>query len=360
MPNDDRRQSELRSFDNTKAGVKGLVDGGAFVIPQIFVHPPHHLDGITAKSCLSQQVPVIDLDGFNKDPQRHKAILEEILRASRTWGFFQVVNHGISTSTLEATLDGVRRFHEQDVETKKKYYTRDYTRKMLYNSNHDLYTSPAVCWRDSFNVIVEPGPLEPEELPEVCRDILSRYSKEVIELGTNLFKLLSEALGLDPNHLIDIDCAQTLALFGHYYPACPEPEHTLGTRKHSDYSFLTILLQDNLGGLQVQHQGEWVNIVPLAGALVVNIGDLLQLVSNDKLRSVEHRVVVNRRGPRVSMAAFFGRDTVGVNSRSYGPIGELLSEENPPKYRATTIRGYTSYFHNKGGDGISPLKHLEL
>lgn len=92
-----------------------------------------------------------------------------------------------------------------------------------------------------------------------------------------MIELLAEALGLPSNVLIDMDCmkAQTLAL--HYYPPCPQPELTVGATKHSDPSFITILLQDHIGGLQVLHQDHWVDVVPLHGALVVNVGDLLQV-----------------------------------------------------------------------------------
>lgn len=85
-----------------------------------------------------------------------------------------------------------------------------------------------------------------------------------------------------------------------------------------------------------------------------------QLISNDKVKSVEHRVLASHSGPRLSVAAFFGRDTTGVNSRVYGPIEELISEDNPPKYRATTIKGYTSYVRDKGVDGTSALQNFEL
>ncbi|XP_024032549.1 1-aminocyclopropane-1-carboxylate oxidase homolog 1-like, partial [Morus notabilis] len=273
------RASELKAFDETKAGVKGLVDSGVTEIPRIFHHPSDNdFEEIYVSSGDSQfSIPVIDLGGLTtEDSVKRKEIVERIREASENWGFFQTVNHGIPESVLEEMKDGIRRFHEQETEMKKVFYTRDPTKPVVYNSNFDLYSAPAANWRDTFALMFHNSPPNPQDLPIILRDILLEYSRQVRRVGILLFELLSEAIGLNPNHLNGIDCGEGLAILGHYYPACPQPELTFGTTVHADADFITILLQDHIGGLQVLHQGKWIDIAPEPGALVVNIGDLLQ------------------------------------------------------------------------------------
>ncbi|RVW17926.1 1-aminocyclopropane-1-carboxylate oxidase-like 1 [Vitis vinifera] len=273
------RKSELIAFDDSKAGVKGLVDAGVAKIP--------HLEGV------------------NSDAILRAKIIDKVRNACEIWGIFQIVNHGILKSVLEEMIKGIRRFNEQDTEVKKEFYTRDSSKKVKFVSNSDLFQAPAATWKDSFSCIITPNPPDPTDMPAVCRDIIMEYSKQVKMLANTLFELVAEALGLNSNHLKDMECAEGLFLVSHYYPACPEPELTMGTKTHTDPTFLTVLLQDQVGGLQVLHEKQWVNVNPVPGALVINTGDLLQLVSNDMFRSAKHRVLANHKGQEYQWAAFF-------------------------------------------------------
>ncbi|CAN1131100.1 1-aminocyclopropane-1-carboxylate oxidase homolog 3 [Linum perenne] len=344
------RKSELKAFDETKRGVKGLVDAGITRIPRIFHTPqrPSSDDGRRGGFIF----PIIDLGG--------KEIVGRIMEASATWGFFQVVNHGISATVLEDMLNGARSFFEQDYEEKKEFYSRDFSKKIGYYTNFYLYNSPFIDWRDTIYFNMAPHSPSPQELPRVCREIVTDYSKEVMKLGELLLELLSEGLGLASDYLKEeMECAKGLRTICHYYPPCPEPDLTLGLNQHVDKDFITLLLQDQVGGLQVLHKHQWIDVPPLPGALVVNIGDLLQLISNDKYVSVEHRVLANNRAARVSVACFFST-FLAPNPKMYGPIKELLSEEDPPKYKETTIPEYVSYYNKKGLDGTSALLHFKL
>ncbi|KAK7256042.1 hypothetical protein RIF29_29475 [Crotalaria pallida] len=358
------RKAEVKAFEDSKAGVRGLVESGVQKIPRMF-HSVKLVDTLESSAGDAKlSVPMIDLKDIHNNPALRTEVICKIRSACSEWGFFQVINHGIPVSVLDEMIDGIRRFHEQDVEVKKEFYSRDWDskKKVLYFSNLTLFTDQAANWKDTLAFSIAPDPLKPEEIPAICRDIAIEYSRKVMDLGFTIFELLSEALGLSPSYLKEIKCAEGLSILGHYYPACPEPDLTMGSTKHTDTSFMTLLLQNQVGGLQILYENQWVNVPPIHGALVVNIGDLLQLISNDKFVSVYHRVLSKNTGPRISVASFFvnAYDTVEGSEKVYGPIKELLSEENPPVYKDTTIKDLLAHYRAKGVDGNSYLEPFRL
>ncbi|KAL5708442.1 hypothetical protein ACHQM5_019235 [Ranunculus cassubicifolius] len=351
------RAEELKAFDETKAGVKGLVDSGLEKVPRIFLSASNELEN-SLPNPTKYKVPLIDLHGIKDDKNSRERIVEEIKNASETWGFFQVVNHGVGLNVLDEMIQGVIRFHEQDAEVRKQYYSRDRMKTVKYSSNFDLYTSKTANWRDTLTFIMaSPEPVDPQELPPTCRDITLEYTKEVTGLGETLFQLLSEALGLKSDHLKQLQCDETCVLISNYYPPCPEPELTLGSSEHTDPAFLTILLQDQIGGLQVLYQDQWVDIQPIPGAFVINIANILQIVSNDRFKSVQHRVLANHVGPRVSVACFLN---ARGDTKPFGPIKELVSAETGPIYRDVTMLEYFNRFERQGQQVKSDMENFKL
>ncbi|KAG5002311.1 hypothetical protein JHK87_023383 [Glycine soja] len=361
------RKAEVKAFDDSKAGVKGLVESGVTKIPRMFHSGKLDLDIIETSGGDSKLIiPIIDFKDIHSNPALRSEVIGKIRSACHEWGFFQVINHGIPISVLDEMIDGIRRFHEQDTEARKEFYTRDSKKKVVYFSNLGLHSGNPVNWRDTIGFAVSPDPPKPEHIPSVCRDIVIEYTKKIRDVGFTIFELLSEALGLNSSYLNELSCGEGLFTVGNYYPACPEPELTMGAAKHTDGNFMTLLLQDQIGGLQVLHQNQWVNLPPVHGALVVNVGDLLQLITNDKFVSVCHRVLSKKTCPRISVASFFGTffghsdDPVEGLQKLYGPIKELISEENPPIYRDTTIKDFVAYYYAKALDGKSSLNRFRL
>ncbi|OAY79142.1 1-aminocyclopropane-1-carboxylate oxidase [Ananas comosus] len=286
------RLADLRALDATKSGVRGLVAGGVAAVPRVFLLPPG--DRIPTPPPREPQpqplstVPVVDL---SRSGERGEAV-EAVPRASAEWGFFQVVGHGVPQAATASVLKAVAAFHEEEEgggedgrHAKARLYSREPRQAVKYHCNFDLYQSRVANWRDTLYCRMAPDPPTPDDLPGSCRDELFEYANHVMTLGNTLFELLSEALGLSPTYLADIECNKGQILLCHYYPPCPEPELAIGTSPHSDSGFLTVLLQDHIGGLQILHDGEWVDVAPIPGALVVNIGDLLQLITNDSSKA---------------------------------------------------------------------------
>lgn len=124
------------------------------------------------------------------------------------------------------------------------------------------------------------GPEKPdsEEIPEICRHEVVEWNKEVKRLGEELMELLCEGLGVKKDSLKELTFTEGRLMVGHYYPYCPQPDLTVGITSHTDPGVLTILLQDHVGGLQVKHGDSWVDVKPVRGNLVINVGDICQVM----------------------------------------------------------------------------------
>ncbi|KAL6217510.1 hypothetical protein ACLB2K_010727 [Fragaria x ananassa] len=341
----DLREKELKAFDESKAGVKGFVDAGVTKLPGMFMHPPENLlnspfpgEEEQYQKVRSLQFPVIDLSGFDNSEKR-KEIINDINKAAESWGFFQLVNHGIPLEAMEGIQRSIREFHELPQEEKAKWYSRDFTKKVNFFSFHgDLKVTTPADWRDTLSCKVLEDPKSFEEIPQVCRGEVSEYMKHIDGVLQKLSELFSEALGLSSDYLASTRCFRARSLACHYFPICPEPHLTMGGTKHTDLGFLTLLLQDSVGGLQVRHQGFWIDVPPVKGALLANLADMMEIVTNCKFKSVEHRVLLKPTvEPRISIACFLSTDDL---EKPYGPIKELISEDNPPKFSEVKFGEY--------------------
>lgn len=346
------RTKAVKEFDDSKIGVKGLVDSGIDSIPSFFHHPPETLADLKPSVDATVDIPVVDLSADRS------LVVDQIKHAANEFGFFQIINHGIPTSVIDHTIESVRAFHEQPTETKSRFYGRDIGTGVAYSSNFDLYQSKAASWRDTLQIRLGPKGPEPAALPEICREEVIQWDREVLWLGEVLMGMLSEGLGLEKNKLKDMTCLEGRVMAGHYYPPCPQPDLTIGLSSHTDPGMLTVVLQDHIGGLQVKYGGGWADVKPRHGAIVINIGDIFQIISNEEYKSVEHRVLANsKHEARTSVSIFFNPSQ---RENLYGPLPELISTEKPALYRQFTYSDFMRRFFTKELDGKSLINFYRL
>ncbi|KAK9074561.1 hypothetical protein SSX86_007159 [Deinandra increscens subsp. villosa] len=338
------RLEEVKQFDELKIGVKGLVDSGVTAIPRFFHHPPENLPGPKPKNRPQLTIPVIDLSG------ERSTVVEEIRRSCSTLGFFQIVNHSIPPTVIESVIGSMKEFFEESTEYKMRFYTREDGKTVAYSTNFDLFQSKAASWRDTLQVRMSPIVPEWEVVPEVCSAALAEWDKAVMVLGEELMSMLCEGLGIKTNKLKELSCLDGRLSVSHYYPHCPQPELTVGIASHTDATVLAMVVENEVGGLlQVKCGDEWVDVAAIPGAIIINIGDMLQMMSNDEYKSVEHRVLANPvEGPRVSSAVFFGPSK---QDKLYGPFPELISTMKPAVYHDLVYKDYMKRFLTKELDG---------
>ncbi|TKY65043.1 Hyoscyamine 6-dioxygenase [Spatholobus suberectus] len=319
-------------------------------VPLSYVQPPESRPGMVVAS--SKKIPVVDL-GVHDRAQT----LKHILKASEEYGFFQVINHGVSKELMDDALNIFKEFHAMPAEEKIRESSRD------PNGSCKLYTSREInnkdivqFWKDTLRHFCPPSGEFMEFLPQKpakyrkcnfissLREVVAKYTQEMRTLGFKILELLCEGLGLDPEYCCG-GLSDNPLLLAHHYPPCPEPSLTLGAPKHRDPNLLTILLQEkDINALQVFKDGEWIVIEPISYAFVVNIGLMLQIISNGRLIGAEHRVVTNSGIARTTVA-YFIRPT---NEQIIEPAKPLTSSGARPIYRSIT---YEEFFRNFMSEG---------
>ncbi|KAK9286764.1 hypothetical protein L1049_015168 [Liquidambar formosana] len=293
----------------------------------------------------AEDIPVIDLSATNSSDLRAiAALVAQIGSACKDWGFFQVINHGVRLDVLRNMETAARKFFAQSKEEKKKVGRDEVNPLGYYDTEH---TKNVRDWKENFDFSVNepvlvPASHEPDdkeviellnrlpESPPEFRGACKEYAQEVEKLSKKLLQLICLSLGLPWNRLNGYFEDQMSFVRFNHYPPCPVPHLALGVGRHKDISALTILAQDDVGGLEVKRKtdGEWIRVKPTPDAYIINVGDILQVWSNEKYESVEHRVVANPAKDRLSIAFFFNPP----HYTTVEPLEELINEQNPSKY----------------------------
>ncbi|ERN09535.1 gibberellin 2-beta-dioxygenase 8 [Amborella trichopoda] len=275
-------------------------------------------------------LPLIDLQYLSSsDEAERQACISDMATASSEWGFFQVVNHGISDELVE------RMRKEQ-----RKVFEMAFEKKRSSSSLNDSYrwggapNAPSVnhmSWSEAFHVPLSKISDHQDDPPfNSLRLVMKEFAKAMAELALSLSGILARKLGQSPEYFPENCDERTCFLRLNRYPPCPFSPDVCGLVPHTDSDFLTILCQDQVGGLQLMKDSKWVSVKPNSKALIVNIGDLFQAWSNGAYKSVEHRVMTNPTVERHSIAYFL--------CPSYeAPISTSLQ---PPLYKKFTFREF--------------------
>lgn len=297
---------------------------------------------------MSNQPPIISLRGLVAcEPGALERVARDLRDPCRDWGVFSIVDHGIPRDVIGGLDTAMRRFFALALEAKHTVLrTRDNARGYY---DREL-TKNRPDWKEVFDYGAERSGADaeaahsdgtnqwPPAAPEVRAPLLAYYhANETLCLA--LLRALCVSLELPPTAL-DADFQRHTSFVRlNHYPACPEPAPEdaplfperggLGVHHHTDAGALTTVYQDDVAGLQAEHDGAFVTLEPVPDALYVNLGDLLQVCSNDRYRAPLHRVAVHSDRERYS-APFFLNPSYET---TYRPIPEALAPDEAPLYR---------------------------
>jgi naringenin 3-dioxygenase len=231
-----------------------------------------------AYNVFSDEIPVISLAGIDDVDGKRGEICRQIVEACENWGIFQVVDHGVDTNLVADMTRLARDFFALPPEDKLRFDMSGGKKGGFIVSSH-LQGEAVQDWREivtyfSYPVRNRDYSRWPDK-PEGWVKVTEEYSERLMSLACKLLEVLSEAMGLEKESLTNacVDMDQKIVV--NYYPKCPQPDLTLGLKRHTDPGTITLLLQDQVGGLQATRDNgkTWITVQPVEGAFVVNLGD---------------------------------------------------------------------------------------
>ncbi|GMP99493.1 hypothetical protein CsSME_00046941 [Camellia sinensis var. sinensis] len=321
-------------------------------VPESYIFPPERRPGNqVVPPC--NTIPVIDFQGLHPMELQH-----QIMKASQDYGFFQLINHGVSLELMKDALIVGKEVFELPEKDKEKFYSVDPKQNCGFKTSIDYNNEKVHYWRDNFR-----HPCHPVEdhihrwpsNPPRYREVFGRYSIEVRKLGLQILDLICEGLGLESGYFRE-GLSQNQLMSINHYPACPDPSLVLGLPKHGDPFLLTLLNQGEVSGLQVLKDQQWLSVEPLPNAFVVNINHLLQIISNGKLKSADHRVVASSV-ERTTVVSFI---QPGIDS-CIEPAKSLVNESsNPPLYKSFTFSDFMTTYTTALFEGKDELEHYMI
>ncbi|MGN6236884.1 isopenicillin N synthase family dioxygenase [Dyella sp.] len=290
-----------------------------------------------------KNVPTLDIRRYDTD---RAAFVAELGAAYREFGFCCISGHGIDPALVDGAYDAFQRFFALPTETKMKYHVpgsggaRGYTPFKVETAKDSAHPDLKEFWhvgreipRDSkFADVMAPN-LWPTEVPD-----FKRYGYGLFEaldqLGTRVLRALALHVGLPESYFEDkTDLGNSILRPIHYPPITQDDIPNVRAGAHEDINFITLLVGASAEGLEVlTREGEWLPITTQGDAIVVNIGDMLQRLTNHVYPSTTHRVVNpkndNARKPRYSVPFFLHPNPDVV----LDPVPECITPDNPSRY----------------------------
>ncbi|XP_072987323.1 gibberellin 20 oxidase 1-like [Typha latifolia] len=256
------------------------------------------------------EIPVISFSKALR-AKNYDAVCEKMVDACEKFGFFVLVDHGVHSEIIENVREKCAKLFDLPMDQKMRG-GRTASLPLGYSASnpgygHNLPWAEIIQLLQSSQQVVSFAQKIYGDQHQSLSEAINEYMHALDGLGMAILEALAHGLGLQDDYFSKNfrDHKESTMIRINCYPPCPLPEKCLGLGSHSDPHTLTILWQDEVGGLQIQKSdSEWFGIRPVPSSLIINIGDTLEAWTNGRLKSSIHRAVVNKEKKRMSLAYF--------------------------------------------------------